>query len=427
MNVPQSLPLRRSPAAVAELERQQQLAGYISGEERKPEDDPRILREIAQRSLLSEYLSTHSFASVEEQTIATVRLYGDPSFMAAIEERVSEMTRAFEPSDGDIWSKYERPDRRRRLSELVAGVEAAATKHGFAIPRRPAIGTLPTYDLNASALPGPPGEGHIIVFESGMFTFSGSLARITAQAVNADDRSGSVQLLRTPAAIAGHLERHAQILFQFADLLFSQAVLGTSSYALVYKVPSQSVWFADRLIDAVEFFVLAHEYGHIILNHADVHGSADSHDEEFAADEVALRICLTAWEGELWAYAGAALFLCGLDAVETSVATFLQGVPHRDPSSTHPPPLARLAALAKTTQRSSDPHAFERALQMAGAMECALERMTAFLLPAFAKAHRLGYPPAHYRPGSEREKQAALEAFMMGAFEAANPGEERRT
>ena len=109
--------------------------------------------------------------------MATVALYGDPAFLAAIDERVAEMQRSFEPGDGDLWSPLERPDRRRRLSDLVAGVEAAAARSGFDVPRRPAIGTLPTYDLNAAALAGPEGEGHIVVFESGMFTFSGSLAR----------------------------------------------------------------------------------------------------------------------------------------------------------------------------------------------------------------------------------------------------------
>src|SRR6266404_3735884 len=137
------IPAPRSSVAVEQLERLQARAGYLSGDERRPEDDPRTLREIAQRQLLAERLNSRPPESPEQMTKALVALVGEPDYATRVEERVAAMGRYYAQKDGDIWSRYERPDRRLHLSELVVRVEQAAAKCGLRIPRRPVVGTLP--------------------------------------------------------------------------------------------------------------------------------------------------------------------------------------------------------------------------------------------------------------------------------------------
>ncbi|HXH37719.1 MAG TPA: hypothetical protein VNN08_03750 [Thermoanaerobaculia bacterium] len=412
-------PLRRSKAAVEQLEHLQSQEAYRSGDERKPGDDSRVLREIAERQLLAEYLASHDFASVEAMTQATSGVVGEPSFQAAVEQRAGQIEGSFQVEDGDIWPRYERPDRRKRLSELVVRVEEAAGKRGLRIPRRPAVGTLPTYDINAQAIPGPPGEGHIIVFESGIFSFSGSLGKLAAQAIDAKlSGSGSSLLFHaTPPPIIDHIGRHSQILLQFYDFLFSQAVLGTSVYIDIVPLPPQNAPVANQLIDSIDTFVLAHEYGHVILGHTGVHGSGKSgHEQELEADALGLDLCTAAWNGELWAYSGASVFLSGLDVVDRAAATFLTGSPEPKPSASHPAAAERRAALSAVLRRAADPNVCEGAMRMADAIDWALHQMTELARPGFEKAYRKGYPHAGFRPRDEYEKRASLYAFMAEGF-----------
>jgi hypothetical protein len=111
---------------VAQLERLQKPTRIGNREERRPEDDPRVLREIAQRQLMAEYLDEHSL-SAAEMTDALVAFVGRPSYDAEVDARAKALADYFAESDGDIWSRYERPDRRRRLATLVTRVEAGAT------------------------------------------------------------------------------------------------------------------------------------------------------------------------------------------------------------------------------------------------------------------------------------------------------------
>lgn len=418
--------LSRSRAAVEELERLQAQQSYLSGVTRDPAGDPRVLREIAERQLLAERLDAGDFRSVDEMTAAVVELVGEPSFQSAAEARARELEHYDLGSDGDIWSRYERPDHRRRLADLVVRVEQAASSRGYRIPRRPVVGTLPTFDINAQARPGPPGEGHLVVFETGIFTFSNLLAKVAGQALDARiSADTSLPVALAPAAIGSRIVRHPGIVVQFVDLLFSQAVLGTCAFAGVYQVAREHMPFVDRLTEVIQTFLLAHEYGHVILGHTDVHrareatASRPGHADEFNADRVALDICAQAWGGLLWAYAGASLFLSGVDVVTRASAVFLTGKPEVERSPSHPTPGERRAALWAVLQRVAGRDVNERSSRLADTMHGALGRLGELTLPAFARAHQQGYPEPGFRPRNEYEKRAALYAFI---HEGLGPG-----
>ena len=387
-------PLPRSAAAIELLERLQVRDGRRSGDVREPENDARVLREIAARQLLAESDDPLAFAS-------------QPSYEAQVEERAQTMERSYARPDGDSWSRQERPDHRLRLGELVTRVEQGVAQLGLSIGRRPVVGTLPTRSINAQAIAGPPGEGHLVVFDSGIFNFSTILGKVITQAVDitATDDGGGLRF--DPYAMLQPGPRSLLIVQQLADLLFSHVVLGSCAYAEVVPAPPPYEPFAEQLTAAIDTFTLAHEYGHVILGHRGVHqDGAGSYKQELAADALGFKIATAAWNGTLWSYLGASALFTGYDTILRASNAFLTGAKETAPSSTHPAGTARRAALSAELPAGS----MEVVLSDAG--EYALERMTTFLLRAFRKAYRDGFPPAGYRPASETEKTAALDAFL---------------
>lgn len=405
----------RSLAAIELLEQMQKRAGRTSGDERRPEDDARVLHEIAERQLMAERLDARGPMPVEKMQEALVEMVGTPDYARQVDERAAAMERYYSESDGDRWSRYERPDRRRHLGELVVRVEQGAAKCGYEIARRPVVGTLPTYDVNAQAIPGPPGEGHIVVFDSGMFSYSTLLGKTVAQAIDAKQSADGGSLQFDPGRLYRQPGYDWALLRQWADLLFSQAVLGTCVYAEPVQVAGEHAPFADQLKEAIDTFTLAHEYGHVILRHTDLLESGrsleptEAHAQEFAADEVAFEIC-TAWGGSLWACLGASVFFYGSEGATLAANVLLTGDTQAAPSPTHPRPAARRRAIIERSE-TADAQAVRVSLDIYEA----LGKLTGFLLPAFAEAHGQGFPEAGYRPTDEYAKTAVFEVFWQAA------------
>ena len=405
-------PAPRSQAAIELLEQMQLRAGRKSGDERRPENDVIRVHEIARGQVMKDYLDSQPPMSIEQMSEALTELVGTSEYSSRVEARVANIAQYISESDGDQWSRYERPDRRRRLSELVVRVEKGASECEFEIPRRPVVGTLPTYDVNAQAIPGPPEEGHLIMFDSGVFSYSLLLARVAGQAIDAKPSADGKSLKWDPGRLYQQPGYDYALLRQWTDLLFSQAILRSSVYCELIGVSAEHLPFADQLREAIDTFTLAHEYGHVIEKHTDLCGSRrtirqeEAHAQEFAADRVAFEIC-TAWGGSLWACLGATVFFYGREGTELASNAFLNGEARGKPSPTHPSPAARREAIIGLS--AANP----QALQMSRAIYEALGKMTGFILPAFVRAHRDGYPETGYRPASEYEKMAALESFWQ--------------
>lgn len=408
----------RSAAALAELERLQLEESTQSGLARNPSDDPRVIRDIAQRQLMAERLDRPD-ASSSDLIPALVNLVGEPSYEAAVDRRVRELEEHYIPVDGDIWSRYERPDHRRRLSELVAKVEKAVAERGHTIARRPVIGTLMTGDVNAQARPGPPGEGHIVVFESGMFSFLSLLGTIATQVINAQYTTDHASLtFLQPQAIGGHIARHPGIILQFSDLLFSQAVLGTSMFSAAYHLSPENQPFCNDLIDGMQTFILAHEYGHVVLGHTDLPARrrmANPRDLEFQADRVGLDLTGSI-HGRHWAFVGGAVFLDGVTIVQRAAATFLTGRDEVGETPTHPLPAERRKQLAALLNDGREPETAAHFTRMTDSIAFAFDRLWAFTKRAFEQAHQSGMKPGDFRPRDESEKRAALEGFMAAGL-----------
>ena len=402
----------RSREAVDYLAELQRLEYESSGTSRQAERDPAIMREVAENQLLQEWMEEHPFHTTEE----LIEVAGDSARKPEVDARVAELEEYFLGVDGDIWSPLERPDLRRTLSELVRGVETAARARGYEIPRRPVVGTLPSGDVQAQARPGPPGEGHLVIFETGIFGFS---SLVTSAAVRATGTAlgGAGELPAVPEKgdITFRVTNDPSISVQFTDLLFSQAGLGSSQYATQHGMPPPLRTFAALLEPGLNSFVLAHEYAHVIHGHTEAAREGDAlqwvRDDEIDADAVGLEIAAEAC-GLVPAYAGATLFLTGVEYVERARSLLRTGDPQVPESETHPSYGERRALLWSALQRAADRYEIHYAARLGLALYTGLRALWAVVEPVFEAGHRLGLPPPGWRPRIEYEHDGMLWALL---------------
>lgn len=416
---------RRSAEGVRQLEELQLQFHAESGRTRDDVDFPNKVPDIAHVQVMSEFLDKMGQLSHQQRIANSIALTGNAKFQAAVKARTEALMRYFELGDGDIWSRYERLEYRRRLIDLVGLVESGVRKLGRKLPFRPIIGTLPTRDVNAKAYAGPAGAGDIVAFETGMFTFTDVLARVAALSLTVRRGSSASGVVFDKEAVLEHIAAHPGILLDFADLLICQTYLGTCQYTDKRELP-KGFGLEDthkRLCDAADAFVLAHEYGHVILGHARTSASAsdaDLRDWETQADELALQITLAAFDDPKWAYAGAILFFMGIAVVDLADAVMrtgglkVMGVP------SHPSPPERLAKAASTLSASIAPQKAQTANELAQMIRWLYADLWRGLQFAFEEAHGHGHtqrvPIQIYT-----QKQSFLYWFLGNAFKVPVP------
>jgi hypothetical protein len=410
----------RSPDAVRYLEELQ--SAYNAEADATDVDWPNA-REIR---ALAELEVSHEFQSRGWRRYRTpnpgwyISQIGNTKYRAAVEKRVADLTRKFQVGDGDIWSRYERLDHRSRLIDLVRRIESAIPKCGFNLLIRPVVGTLPTRDINAKAYQIPDGTGHIVAFESGMFIFTEVLARTVAESLTVRRRFGVRPLTFDKQAVIAHIGRHPGILHGFSDLIFTQISLGTCQYTnkLFLPIGFRLNETYDPLRDSVDTFVLAHEYGHVILGHPAAEepvSDAERVQQEFEADEVALQLTLAAFDDPKWAYGGAVLFLTAVAVLDLAAAVLQNGRGIVLNAPSHPSPPQRLSKLAANLQKFVRPVARQAADELGQMIKWLFMDLWEWLQPAFEVAHRDGFtqrlPVRVYT-----EKDALLHTFLGVAF-----------
>jgi hypothetical protein len=114
-------------------------------------------------------------------------------------------------------------------------------------------------------------------------------------------------------------------------LIFSQVVLGTAEFAYNTEIElDPAVWkrSQQQIRPIFDAFLVAHEYGHIMLGHykgRPVAGRAASYERELAADAYAFRLMLAAFKGEpMHVYVRASSLLLGMTLIERGYGLFRQ-------------------------------------------------------------------------------------------------------
>ena len=190
------------------------------------------------------------------------------------------------------------------LSNLVQDIEQAAARLGYEVPEEVTFGVLPTGLTNGMACSVPAG-GLIVAIDDGFFLYLYLLAKTVALfyevSVNSDGWQVSLVEEDTVKAVRTNEE---------ASQRWIEALVATFIFRYPYMAPQrllldQRHLLATELATTVELFIVAHEYGHLILGHlgrdraiskrqllngVEVEGFDIAKEEELEADRIGLEL-----------------------------------------------------------------------------------------------------------------------------------------
>jgi hypothetical protein len=214
------------------------------------------------------------------------------------------------------------------------------------------IGHLATGGMNASTSKIPKADNlYLITYHDQILHVASSLCTAVADSVSSTTMPSGEVDLRLDIDIA---QLPTAINLRTADY-FTEAVIkfaATGNLSDIHPLPLDPghTQLAEALITSIEYFIVGHEYAHIILGHLSDTGPKDDAptaeveaiqwDNEFNADAVGLMLALTAAEQFDYAtsFAAVGIFFETLDVVDRAVSLLQTG---RDSSrnrlGTHPP------------------------------------------------------------------------------------------
>lgn len=249
----------------------------------------------------------------------------------------------------------------KMFSELQDNIEktAAARIEGIDLgPRRPLISHLRTGQLNAvsMAVPGRSGA-YLVLIEDQLPLFAWKLSKSVAWAVpqGPADANGMRNYDFSLRAVTERVQADPEVADRFAEIVVSYAVMGTVDQAGHHLVPPGYLNLAQLLCTSLEYFVLGHEYAHILLGHletaatrrgvlpaSEVEALAYSWQEELAADWLGSVLSINAnIEHEHvdmdFGFLGISLFFDALDVMDRAVALLQTGDENARQLGSHPP------------------------------------------------------------------------------------------
>ncbi|HEX4253521.1 MAG TPA: hypothetical protein VH089_00460, partial [Streptosporangiaceae bacterium] len=261
----------------------------------------------------------------------------------------------------------------------------------------PPIGTLPTFQVNAQAIPVPGSAGkYAIAFETGFLALTSALARITA----------GVLAGRGGVAVGG----------QFLDLMFGQVVLGTSAHLHpdTFAVDQGSYELGEvGLRPVFEAFWMAHEYAHVARGHYETifkDPSVPLPELETEADVLALRVTLRAFDNPVRTLVAIGALLQVLQLFERGYELIGEVVAAPQDGATHPTASDRFQSLLVAAASETTPTRHAEVVHWLGVHADTLRRYWAPLESALPVA-RDSFP-AGWVPRDPREERDALKRWV---------------
>jgi len=250
---------------------------------------------------------------------------------------------------------------------------------------KPTFGTLPYGDLNARTYSFDNGE-YLIVFESELLQFCNLITKIIAKSFPYNKKDGKITYQFDEQAVLEKLEDDETILTRFKDLVISFLTTGYARAAKQYYLEGTYLDLHAHLLEAIETFIMGHEYSHILLKHvtsqtkknlnnADKFQMIYSWPQEYQADGLGLPLMLiglrhTGKQNDFISYCGAELFFSAYEIIQRGACILKNGHDNfywRGGSSdgllgTHPPAGNRREYLRKLMKNNYGERSIETSL-----------------------------------------------------------------
>jgi len=285
------------------------------------------------------------------------------------------------------------------LESLCPQIRSAAANLKLKFAREPVFASLPAGDVNAMWVRSPSGQD-LVLLNRGLFIFLMLLGKIAATfLLTGNSTAGRLDLGGND--VVSHVASNQDGLQRLKEVLMSQVLFGTPTFAPQYYPPLRIAQLATPLFTSAELFVVGHEYAHAmrsgkvqeqttrrrLFGEVDADAIMRSKKEEIMADGYGLLLMLKAMVARrfdvLLSFAGTELLFSGVD--------ILQDILQLDTRDSHPPSSVRRAGLRmalKLAVSGQDDTAqgtelAERAIKLASVLEEAFRAAWAEVKPGF--------------------------------------------
>ena len=262
-------------------------------------------------------------------------------------------------SEKVILTKYELPISFSILKSLFEKIQATAENTTIKITKTPYIGTSLSKEYNAFACKVPNTNDNVIIFESELFTLANLTAKLIASCLpDFKITKESVLFSFEVTRIKEHIKNDKNLKNRFSDFIQNAIYLGEPNKTQQYFLDKTYQRLHYELLNSLELFVVAHEYGHISAGHLENTNNVKSitnenersiilpdWEEEYEADEIGLFLLLNSLDKESmfpFSYLGPELFFTILDLDERACSLYSEGKEKRIlDNETHPPSFER--------------------------------------------------------------------------------------
>jgi tetratricopeptide (TPR) repeat protein len=270
-----------------------------------------------------------------------------------------------------------------QLAEMQDDIEKTATqsiKEGLDVGRRPLVGFLTTGQINAVSMRvADHSHGYLVLYEDQMQDFVDAFSHVLAWAIPHDgpaDSNDTIGFKFNVRDITARIESVPDIAKWFASMIVSYAIkgkLGAGDLIFLLKpMPPGYGNLASQLKQSLNYFVLSHEYAHVLLGHLDTTASRTgvlpvaeaealvySWNDEILADLLGALLGLQASvnHGKIHAgiaFMGIKLFFDASDVMDRAVSLLQTGDEEALQLGSHPPSYLRKQRLHESLSKMAE-------------------------------------------------------------------------
>ncbi|MBS1721920.1 MAG: hypothetical protein JSS66_02815 [Armatimonadetes bacterium] len=310
--------------------------------------------------------------------------------------------------------EFQNPMLMQLMQSLTGEIEAVLGRRDIQCEPKPVFGTLPTGRVNGMAMGVPNTSQAIVLIEDGLFGFANLLAKAVSKAFPLKQSDGEgVHFSTDPTDLARQVETNPEIFERFIDVLLAYVIVGHPHAAKPYLPERNYSLLSDGVRDAMELFIVGHEYAHFILGHLESNTDDGGQFGDVGPEE---RELLLNWQAEFMAdarglefmldamlhrgydlalsYWGADYFFSCISIVERAVSIIRTGEVSTMVSSTHPPSEMRRESLRQIMKNSVPPETYGPPLELADGLCLILDKLWEKCVPGLQSLHKRGTPVA---------------------------------
>jgi hypothetical protein len=309
--------------------------------------------------------------------------------------------------DDDPWSQV--------IASIIERIEENL-EGDQAFFQRILFGSLPTGHVNGLAALVPQTDYFLILIDDGLFGFANLTCKAIANAlpIMPPDDDGKANVSTDVDLVREQLRKKPEIKNRMLDFLHAYVVGGHPHLAKPYLVDKTPQAIAALLLEGLETFVIAHEYGHCIAGHlaADqsrrqaLQSSGEIYDvistswqQEHEADFIGAMLTIQVMNKRGFdlalSYCGIEIFFRCVEIIEKTMSMLVFGeVRETPPSESHPPSLARCSVLREMLKRQFNEEQANAAIHLANCFEEIFASCWEICEPEFKLLHNKGARPA---------------------------------